>query len=158
MTHEHTQRVLLLRDLPLEIRDCDRGLIDLRFELTNVELGDQPLLEATQRQLERLLSGCERSLRDLEVEIELTKLQIRGGHIADEREDDGSAPLLAREILGPRGLRVPAQPPPEIELPLQIRCRLHHVEGRGLTGKDLQLFSTRIQHPVDLRKESSLRH
>jgi hypothetical protein len=74
MAHEHTQRVLLLGDLPLEVRDRDRRVVDLGLELPNVELGDQPLLKAPQRELQRLLTRRERPLRDREIQIELAEL------------------------------------------------------------------------------------
>src|SRR5262249_23639355 len=74
----------------------------------------------------------ERALRNLELEVELAELEVRGRHIADQRGHDEAPRVLAGEQIAPRRLRGPPETTPEVELPGEV-------EGAHGTERRLEL-------------------
>ena len=67
-------------------------------------------------------------MRDLELQIELAQQEVRRRNVAHERDEDGPASFLCREVPRERGLVVPAQPPEQVHFPRGADAELGVVE------------------------------
>src|SRR6185369_5750156 len=117
--------VLLLRNLALELGHSGQRLLVLRLSLPVVALGDRAFLETQLLQPCRFTEAQRGLLRDLELPVERSQLDVAAGYCADDGQNDGPLPLLAREQARTRRLRCAAQPAPDIEL--EARREIHRV-------------------------------
>jgi hypothetical protein len=94
-TQKNAKSVFPLRDLPFKVGNFGGGCVNQLFGLTYIQQRAEPVLLQSVRQLQRLVSGVERSFRNLELKIKLAKLKIGGGDIGDQGRHD----LLLRPLI-----------------------------------------------------------
>jgi hypothetical protein len=156
--HQHAELVFGLGDLSLQLCHARRRAGHLRFELPHIQLGNESLIKPPAREPERLPVCREGSPRDLQGEVQLAELEIGGGDIRHEREDDRALILsLGQEVI-PRRLGRAPDPAPEIELPRQVRGGLELVVGEGADAGQYGLGSAPLRVQGDLREEVTLGH
>jgi hypothetical protein len=61
---------------------------------------DATLVEAIQEQIVRTLIGSRAVLGDLQTHVESEQLEVRLGHVADERQPDAAARVLGSQERG----------------------------------------------------------
>src|SRR5258708_27097390 len=89
------------------------------LRLPDIEHGGSPTACQRLCELQRVAARSQSSSRDFEFQVELTKLEISCGKVADECADDRlTGPLRCQEIC-PRGLGGSTILSPEIKLPRQ---------------------------------------
>ena len=115
---QERQRVLGLRDRPLEAGHGGGrvGLLDLG--LAQVELGDDPALEALRDQARRVLPAGQRALADRRAGVEVAQeLEVLARDLGDQRDRDrrGGSPLPPAGR--PRRLGEAPQLAPQVDLP-----------------------------------------
>ena len=95
------------------------GRIDQLFGLAQVEQRGDAACLARPGQLQRFLARLQSTLRDLERVVELAQREVGGGHVADQRGDDGLAVFLrAQQVRARRFGRAP-QPAPDVDFKRQ---------------------------------------
>src|SRR2546430_14444785 len=88
-----------------------------RSKLADVQLRDQPTVEPLPGECERLAPRVERPPRDREVQVGRTQVEVRGRHVADQRQLQRAPVFLSRHEIRARGAGAAAEPAPEIEVP-----------------------------------------
>ena len=66
----------------------------------------------------------ERALGDVPLHVQLTKIEIGLSHAADERQNHGTTVLLPCQQVTARRLIRAADPPPDIQLPVQVPLQI----------------------------------
>src|SRR4029453_4479288 len=87
--------------------------------LAHIQLRGKTALVARPRQVQRLLPDAELRFRDTDLSIQIEQLEVGAGHLAHYRQDHASSPLLAGQQYSEGRLVQPAQPSPEIQLPIE---------------------------------------
>ena len=140
----------------LEVEDHRFDALQLRLGLAEVHLGGDAALEAVLRELHVLAPGLDRAPGDLEPAVEVAQLEVRPGHVRDERQDRGAPGLLGAEKEGLLGFRGAPDAPEEIELP-------GHIGGegvdRGLGGRvdGRRVALGRVDETAGVEAEAALR-
>src|SRR5438034_920173 len=117
VSHQDAQGVLLLGHLALQVGHARRRTRHIGFKLADVQLRDQPTVEPLPGECERLAPRVERPPRDREVQVGRTQVEVRGRHVADQRQLQRAPVFLSRHEIRARGAGAAAEPAPEIELP-----------------------------------------
>src|SRR6185436_19730411 len=118
-----------LRDPPLDAGHGRRRGRQLLFGAAHVEFVGEPLFESPPHQLERGLSRGKRPPIDVGFPIELQKIEVALGDIADQCGEDRASIFRAREQIASCRLRPTPEPPPQIELESQVHARAIEVLG-----------------------------
>ncbi len=139
---QDAELVLRLHDLPLELCHARRRARHLGLELSDVQLRDHALAEPPPREPERFPVRVERTARDLELEVDLAKLEIRARDAAHQREHDRALVLLLGQEVGPGGFSRAPDPAPDVELPAQIRGELDLIVSERAQAADRRLGPT----------------
>src|SRR5262245_63569477 len=126
---QNAQLILLLHDLPLDVRDRRRRIGERRFGPRGRELVADAADELTREEVERLLERIGCALGDLQLQIELAELEISLGDVRDHSEHDSAADVFAREQIGQRGFGRAANSPPYIDLPGHLERTEEDVAG-----------------------------
>ena len=82
IAQENTYCVFLLRDLPLEIRDLRVCGVQSLLRLEHIELRRHAVLNAQRGELNRILLGRDRLVRDLQLQIKFQQREVVARNIA----------------------------------------------------------------------------
>jgi hypothetical protein len=129
ISQQDIDEILLLRYATLEIDDGRAGAEDQLLGLAHVEQRGDAAGLANLSELQRLLPGCQRTLGNLELQIERTQFEVRVGNIADDRGENSALPPLRRQQLSASRFGGPAVPAPEIQSPVDGTARPHGPGG-----------------------------
>src|SRR6185503_1139342 len=99
--------------MTVQLRNTSGGILPLRFKLVNIQLVDQSLPKPCLTDSHRLLPCQQRALGDLQLHVELPKIEIRLRHAAHDLQRDGSSSLLPGQEFCQARLIRPADPPPD---------------------------------------------
>ena len=127
---EEGDRVLLGRDLPLEVRDVGCGRGERGRGAGGIERGAGATLEPP---VEQVVGPLKRLLcppGDLELQVERPKLEVVRGDTGDEREENAAARLLRGQVLGERFLVQASDASPQIDLPGEAEVDVVQVRRR----------------------------
>src|SRR5882724_1735378 len=119
VSEKSTYEIFLLLNSSLQIGNgfgCGEHQL---LRLPDVKHGRSPAACQRLRELQRVPARSQSSSRDFEFQVELTKLEISCGNIADECADDSLAGPLRCQETCPRRLGGSAILSPEIKLPRQ---------------------------------------
>ena len=117
LPEERADLVFLRGDLALQLRDGGGRRRQRTLGPRHLQLGlDAELEPVLEDAVDALVRG-RRVAGDLEPGVELDQLEIRLGHVADERQQDAAASLLGGEELRGRRLVRPADGAPDVDLP-----------------------------------------
>ena len=120
LSEQNAQVVLGHRGLALDLGERHRRRSDLRLELTHVELGDHAARIPLPREVERRPTRRQRSLSDRALLVELEQLQVPGGDVADQREQDGALGGILSRRVGVRRLVPAPEHHPKIHHPRHV--------------------------------------
>ena len=93
-----------------------RGAVNQLLSLAHIQKRPHSTLQLRPDQPQRFLPGAEGISCDGEFHIEFEKVEIGGGHVADQRRNHGFSVPIGGQQLGARRLRRPAQPAPDVDL------------------------------------------
>src|SRR5437773_2669548 len=121
--------VLFGDDLALEVRDTRPRLGERRLGARHLEQRADPTPVTPTEEVEGVLEGDPRALRDRQLAVELEQLEVGLRHVAHQREQHAAPRRLGGEIIGPRGLGGPSDAAPDVDLPGEVEGPEEGVEG-----------------------------
>ena len=95
LSHENTDCILRLPDLPLEVGDLSVGRVEHLLRLKHIELRSYSVVESQLGQLDRLFLGFDRVFGDLELEVKPEELEVVARHVTHQRQDHRLLGLLS---------------------------------------------------------------
>ena len=93
-----------------------RGAVNQLLSLAHVQKRRDSALQLRPDQPQRFLPGAEGISCNGEFHVEFEKVEISGGHVADQGGDHGFSVPIGGQQCGARRLRRPAQPAPDVDL------------------------------------------
>ena len=128
--------VFLLRDQAFHVRNACGRRVEQVFGLPDVKPRGHPLLLAGARQSQGFLARGERALGDLQIEVQLTQLEVGAGDVRHQGYQDSPPSPLGGEQLSTGGLGLAAQPAPEIDLIEEAEAQEERVAFVLARGRD----------------------
>src|SRR6185503_15739940 len=98
VSQQQAERVLREGAFPFDAGDLPGRGIQQLFGLANVESARDPARAARFDEPQVVVGGVSRAFRDLELEIERAKGEIRLADVGDERRDDATPRFFRRQI------------------------------------------------------------
>ena len=145
ISQKYADGILLLRDLPLKVRNLRGGGVHQLLGLPDVQQRADSVLLQSLRELQRFVARVESAFRDLQLEIELAQLEIGGCQIRNKSRSYFFLSPLIGEQSCPRSLGGAAILSPKIEvigggcsqLPLSELVRRNRTELGALLAGDV---------------------
>jgi hypothetical protein len=163
LAEQDADLVLLRDDLLFEFGDVRLGPAQRALGPGGLELGRQPEPQAIQEEVVGALERLGAVARDLELDVQRQQLEVRLGHVADQRQPHAAPRLLGGQQVRLRGLVGPADASPDVQLPLggerpQEEVRRDVCRGRNTERGQRVAAAGHGEVVADLREELRARH
>ena len=119
-TQQDTQLVFGLNHLPLKFRRAGRGIGPFRFKLIRSPVSRSSLDATALARSAPTLPMTATSVRDVELQVKLEKIEVGFGHGADQLNRHRTAVLFLGQQIRARRLGGSSDAPPQIYFPRQV--------------------------------------
>jgi len=135
---EQGQEIFLADDLPVQVQLRASGLVHLCLSRHHRQLVARTALELVDVELERSFVVDDGPPGDLPLRIELAKRHVALGDLGHQGDEHRPAPIVGGDVLRDCSLVGPADAPPQVDLPGDLRVDLEDGPGLRVFGRNAQ--------------------